>query len=316
MQPKILCIGDMTPDILIPYGHTKEAKRLLREGKELLRSNPVLRPGGAVSNTVATLGKLGLSPYMLGGVDAYEYGDFIIQYLQGVGVHTEYIYRQAERMSLILAVLDGDERELYLFDGPGAKLPMPKAEHLPAELPKMMDWVHSNGFANDCVVDYLATCKQAGTIVSFDLNLRCETFGLDEARKARILRAVDACDYLLGSGAEEFVPLTGIPDFEQAAQSLATAGRTVIARDGANPVHIFENELHQIVPTIPTRVVNSVGGGDAGNGGFIAAKALGKSTYEAVVWGNLCAAAAIASHEPHAVPIRKEVERMAKAYLV
>jgi len=299
----------MTPDILIPYGHTKEVNRMLREGKEVVRSNPVLRPGGAVANTVSVLGKLGLSPYMLGGVDAYEYGDFIIDYLNSIGVRTEYIYRQAERMSLILAVLDGDERIIYLFNGPGAKLPEPEVQHLPANLHETVTWAHSNGFANDCVVDYLAACKRACATVSFDLNLRCETFGLDDLRRARIMRAVETCDYLFGSGAEEFVPLTGIPDFVRAAESLATGSRTVIARDGANPVHIFKNGIHSIVPTLPTRVVNSVGGGDAANGGFIAAKALGKSTLEAVLWGNLCASSAIASHKPHHVPSRETLER-------
>ena len=95
----IFCVGDITPDILIPYGDTLEAISGLCEGKAET-STLVLRLGGSAANTVAALGKLGMQPYMPSGVGSDEYGDFLTDYLKACGVNTEYIFRQKERMSL------------------------------------------------------------------------------------------------------------------------------------------------------------------------------------------------------------------------
>jgi len=310
----IVCVGDITPDIIIPYGETLQALSQLCEGK-VVTCNPVLRPGGSVANTVATLGRLGLQPYMITGVGNDEYGDFLVHHLQECGVHVEYVYRQKERMSLILAVIDSKgERVIYLFNGPGAKLPEPTREQLPQDIIPHIAWVHANGFANDATVDYLEACAQAGAMVSFDLNLRCETFGFQADRKARILRAVEASNVLLGSGLEEFAPLTGKADLRSAVKALGKSDRIVVARDGHNPVHLYVDGQYETIPVMPTKVVNRVGGGDAFNGGFIAACAAGLSARDAVRWGNCCASCAISSHEPHSIPPKNIIEDMVAAH--
>lgn len=308
----IVCVGDVTPDIIIPYGETLMAISKLESG-EVVQSNPTLRPGGAMANTVAALGKLGMEPYMLSGVGSDEYGDFLIDHLKDCGVRTEHIFRQPERMSLILGVLDdAGERVLYLYNGPGAKLPELEERYVPRALIPEVGWVHANGFANDTVVDFMEACRAAGATISFDLNLRCETFGLDDERKARIRRAIEASHVLIGSGTEEFSPLTGISDLCEAAASLVSDDRIVVARDGPEPVHLFQKEGHCAIPVAPAKVVNKVGGGDAFNGGFIAASVMGKSAEEAVKWGNCCAACAISSHESHSIPDQEVIARMVR----
>lgn len=312
----IVCVGDITPDILIPYDETLGAISGLCEGK-VTTSTPVLRPGGAVANTVATLGKLGMQPYMVSGVGSDEYGDFLTDHLKACGVNTEYIFRQKEKMSLVLAVLDSTgERVLYLYNGPGAKLPELEAQHMPYTMVSQVKWVHSNGFANDVTVDFMERCALEGAVVSFDLNLRCETFGLDGERRARILRAIKTSNVLFGSGTEEFTPLTGINDLRDAAKSLEAPGRIVVARDGSNPVQLFANGENAKIPVLPVHVVNKVGGGDAFNGGFIAAYSMGLPACEAVKWGNCCAASAIGSNEPHCIPSKEVVIEMVRNYPV
>lgn len=307
----IVCVGDMTPDIVIPYGETLRALSRLEEG-EVVLSNPYLRPGGAVSNTVCTLGKLGMEPIMVGGVSADEYGDYLVAHLRECGVRTEYIFRQREPMSLVLAVVDATgERVLYLFNGPGAKLPALEEDQVPGALAGEAGWLHTNGFANGVTVDFMERCRARGAVVSFDLNLRCETFGLDEERRARILRAVRASHVVIGSGVEEFAPLTGARTLEEGAAALAAEGRVVVARDGAAPVRVFGDGGAYEVPVSPVKAVNKVGGGDAFNGGFIAACTLGRTVREAVLWGNCCAASAISSTEAHHIPAREQVEASA-----
>lgn len=309
----IFCMGDIMPDVIIPYGQAKQAQAALRQGK-VVGCNPTLRPGGAVGNTTAVLGKLGAAPYFLGGTGSDEYGDYLCDYLRGCGVHTEYLFRQKEHTSLMLAVLDADgDRSIFSFNGPNAKLPQLEPQHLPQSLIPKIGWLHTNGFANDAMIDFFAQCAARGVLCSFDLNLRCETYGLDAARRARVLRAVEASAVVFGSGAEEFAPLTGISDLHRAAGSLATEKRIVVARDGANPVHLFADGTSAVIPVPSVRVVNSVGGGDAFNAGFIAAYASGRSAAEAVRWGNCCAGFAIASDRPHDVPNAAVIERAVAA---
>jgi len=68
-------------------------------------------------------------------------------------------------------------------------------------------------------------------------------------------------------------------------------------------VHLFEEGRHDVIEPVPgVKAVNTVGAGDAWCGGFISASYMGASAKGAVMFGNCCAACAIASHEPHSVP--------------
>ncbi|MCL2695363.1 MAG: carbohydrate kinase family protein [Clostridiales bacterium] len=306
---KIFCAGDISPDIILPYGDTKKALALLAEGDTLPPSKPILRAGGSIGHTVAALGLLGLEPKLLSVVGTDEYSDFLLDAYAQKGVDVSLVGKQKERINLIFAILDGaGERVIYLYEGPNAKLPDLTREIMGDELLPQVGWLHSNGFANEATVDFMERCSKAGAVVSFDLNLRVEDHGLNAARRARIERAIAASDVIFGSGAEEFAPLTGIKDLKQAAQSLARPGRVVIARDGARPIHLFaDGAYHEIsFQSVPT--VSPVGSGDLFNGGFIAACALGRSARTAVAWGYRCAAQALASPAYHDIPTRAQLE--------
>ena len=83
-----------------------------------------------MANTAAVLGKLGAAPYFLGGTGSDEYGDYLCHYLQSCGVRTDYLFRQPEHSSMMLAVLDADgERIIFSFDGPNARLPQLESEN-------------------------------------------------------------------------------------------------------------------------------------------------------------------------------------------
>lgn len=58
---RILCIGDLCADLIIPYGEAKRNLALIRQG--IIGSSQVeLRSGGTAGNTAAVLGKLGERP--------------------------------------------------------------------------------------------------------------------------------------------------------------------------------------------------------------------------------------------------------------
>jgi len=306
---RIFCAGDVIPDVIIPYGETREALSRLKEGDSIPTIEPTLRAGGSIGQTVATLGILDMKPRLLSVVGSDEYSEFLLNDLVKKGVDVSLVGKQKERISVIIAVLDGKgERTPYLFDGPGAKLPELTSMQLHDELLPQVGWLHCNGFATDIVVDFMERCRAAGAIVSFDLNLRVENHGFSNERRAHIERAVAASDVLFGSGTEEFAPLTGIRDLKEAAGSLATGSRVVVARDGPNPIHVYEGGACHVITFKRVRAVNTMGSGDIFNGGFIAACALGRSVTLAAKWGSCCATHALASPVYHDIPKRAQLE--------
>jgi fructokinase/2-dehydro-3-deoxygluconokinase len=64
------------------------------------------------------------------------------------------------------------------------------------------------------------------------------------------------------------------------------------------------------VPAFPATVVNTVGAGDAFNGGFIAARLEGRSLREALRWGNAVAALKIQGDSARALPTCADVQAL------
>ena len=307
----IVGIGDISPDIVIPFGGARRAREEIREKGECERQQPQLRVGGSIGSTVLALGKLGLNPAIISRISNDRYGDFIEAELHRRNINDSYISKQSEPMVQFICVLDeAGERTIYVYEGPGAVNPKLRDEDLPLELIPRCAWLHANGFANGAIVDYMEKCSAAGAVVSFDLNLRVEQHGLSAERRARIERAIAASDVIFGSGEEEFFPLNGIRDMRESAMALANGKRIVVARDRTAPVFVTDGEAAFERKVVPVSPINTLNSGDTFNAGFIAATALGKPLQTAVDWACACAASVITSMEPCHVPGREELERI------
>ena len=73
---KILCIGDLNADLLLPYG---EAKRKV-QNKNIDQSKPsevAFQGGGSVANTARILGKLEQNPYFVTDLCDDSIGSFL-----------------------------------------------------------------------------------------------------------------------------------------------------------------------------------------------------------------------------------------------
>ncbi|MEA4911076.1 MAG: carbohydrate kinase family protein [Oscillospiraceae bacterium] len=299
----VVCMGDISPDVIIPYGYMRRSLCKLHDGIGMDTCKPSMRAGGSIGSTALVLGKLGISPYLLARVSADVYGDYLLQALKENGVDTEFVTRQAQAQTIFLAVLDEcGERTLFDFNGPGACMPQLQREHLPNAFIPHIGWLHANGFANEAMVDYMQSCARAGAVVSFDLNLRIEQHGFDAARERLIRRAVDASDVIFGSGIEEFYPLTGLRNLRASAHALSDSRRLVVARDGCNPVYVVDAQGCQSVPVQKCAPVNTTNSGDIFNAGFIAGAVRGKDAVSAARWGAACAAHAISSPLPYCIP--------------
>jgi fructokinase/2-dehydro-3-deoxygluconokinase len=145
--------------------------------------------------------------------------------------------------------------------------------------------------------------RDAGVPVSLDLNLRLELWGLPPEVLADVTEAISLADVVLGSGAEELVPLARASGFavdgvEAAARALAGDARTVVARLGSAGALGCSGAGGRgevvVAPGHDAELRNPVGAGDAFNGGFIAARVAGLPLVEALRWGNAVGALKVA----------------------
>jgi sugar/nucleoside kinase (ribokinase family) len=285
MKP-ILCLGDSCADIIIPYGAAKNGMDTPSE----------FTCGGAVANTASGLGRLGAGCAFLGKAGDDYFGRTMKSALEKDGVDTKYFLLDKGLSSVMILVVIDEKNDRFPF-----LMPRQKPSHLQlydADIPdgilEQISFVHTTGLmlfeepAAGTVCRLLARCADHGVKVSLDINLRIETAQRD---RRFLAQALQYTDYLLGSGVEELVPLTGISDPLAAARSLVTEKRTVVCRLGEQGSVAFDRYGEYASGAFPVAIVDTLGAGDAFNSGFLWALSRGNPLAEANRAG--CAAAAL-----------------------
>jgi len=290
---KILCLGDACADIVIPYGAAKSG----------ILAFPEFSCGGTAANTASGLGRLGADCTFLGKAGDDFFGRAMKNALQCDGVNTDYFVLDQNLSSVLILVVIDEKNERFPFLMPRENPSYLQLfdEDMPDRILEQVSFVHSTGLmlfeepAAGAVCRFLEKCAAHGIKVSLDINLRIETL---KQNRDHLLQALDAVDYLFGSGMDEFVPLTGIHDPLAAARSLVTEKRTVICRMGERGSVAMDWNGEFQCEAFKVKVADTLGAGDAFNSGFLWALAKGESFQFANRAG--CAAAAINISKPGA----------------
>ncbi len=302
---RILCVGDLCGDLIVPYGETRLNIEKIRTG-EVKSASVEFRYGGTAGNTAAVLGKMKDHPYFITDLCEDRIGTFLKNEMIRNGVDMS-LSKAGERSAMIcIAILDKDgDRTMFSWLPPGSDYPTFSRESFRESVYDEPCLVFTGGMtmnndpaSMDAVCTFAERMKENGSVFVFDLNVRAESYGMNAERKKAYDRMISAADIILGSGAEEFAPVTGISDLCEAARSIADKGHIVIARNGSQPVTIFDGKKEETVSVKPVRVVCSVGAGDVFNGGFLHAFHAGKTLKESVEFANYIAGYMI-SHEGH-----------------
>jgi len=149
--------------------------------------------------------------------------------------------------------------------------------------------------------------RQAGLVVSLDLNLRLESWGMDRELRKIFEQAIELSDLVFGSGVEEIIPYSGETSVQAGAETLSAGNKTVIARLGGEGAFVVAPGESFTSPAFQVEMVDSLGAGDAFNGGFIAARLGGEELPEAARWGNAAAALKIRKTGARGLPTRQEL---------
>jgi len=90
----------------------------------------------------------------------------------------------------------------------------------------------------------------------------------------------------------EALAYTGLDDLAAAGEEiLAQCRNAVVITAGADGAHLFTEEGHLLVPSVPVQAVDTIGAGDAHLGALVAARSRGASWQEALGLANRLAAA-------------------------
>lgn len=315
----IICVGDLCADLIIPYGKTKESLEKLKEDPRNLGEQKVIfRSGGSVGNTAKVLGKLDQNPIFVTKVGNDNTGFFLKDEMEKSNVNMNYATLSEKGAIICPAVLDeNNDRTMFTWVPPWADYDNFTQDSFSDELYEKPAILFSSGMAlsnkfesGKAVLTFFKNMKKANSLFVFDLNIRAETYGFDERRKWLFEQTVELADIIIGSGIEEFGPITGKKDLLEAINILKRDERFIIARDGGNPVLVWQDERLKKIDVEKINPVSTVGAGDTFNAAFLTALRKGLDITGCVIFANKVAGYMI-SHEEHlAIPDKGQIDKL------
>jgi sugar/nucleoside kinase (ribokinase family) len=310
--PRVLVLGDANVDVVIRLPDRASGT------PDLTHATPQLYGGGSAANVAVALARLGVGVTMVGAVGDDGYGRWARDDLLREGVDVRGVCLIPDAFTpVVIALIDLDgERLIYVWPSEGGAHLFLEAETIDRASIPSASWLHTTGMclrgepARDAVLYGMELARKAGLTVSLDLNLRPETWGLDETTRRTFERAIELSDVVFGNAEEEIVPLAGVGPAEAAAQALCGGKRIVVARRGDRGASVTTPQETFHVPAFPAQVVDTLGAGDAFSGGFIAACLAEVGVREAARWGNAVAAFKIGRAGARGSPSMDDLKQM------
>lgn len=264
----ILCIGEM----LIDFTPVSDKKNTY-----------TANPGGAPANVAVSAARNGIKAGFLGKLGNDDFGRLLINTLKNDNVEI-LLPELTDEATTTLAFVSLDEkgdRSFTFARKPGADmlLSIPDVQKVDFS---SWDIVHAGSVSQsqspekDAVLLALKKAKEAGKLVSFDINFRDKIWGFEEC-KSEVLKVFPCVDLLKIS--EEELDFVGgrdnIPAFMKEydiAVTVLTLGGdgAVIFFNGKKSVESLGEDLLEInIPAMKVKCIDTTGAGDAYWGGFL-----------------------------------------------
>lgn len=295
----VVVVGSINMDLVA------RCPKIPLSGQTLIGSDFTTTPGGKGANQAVAVARLGYPVEMIGALGHDGFGDSLLRHLQAKGVNTDGIMRVQgpSGVALIALASDGSNSIVVI---PGA-----------------------NGLVTPEVVDAQAGRIRNAGMVLCQLELHDETvlrasqiakeagvpFMLDPAPASNFPTEIwknttwitpnetEAAHYLTGSDLE--------PD-EAARQFLGKGVAGVILKRGSEGSYIAQaGGITAWIPPFHVKAVDTVGAGDAYNGGFAVALLEGQEAAAAAKFASAAAAVSVTkAGAQNAMPTRAEVDAL------
>lgn len=264
---KIICPGELLIDFVCDDRDTK-----LKDGEHFIK-----KAGGAPANVCAAIVKLGSSAAFVGKVGKDSFGSFLTEMIISLGVETKYCL-QDENANTTLAFVsltaDG-ERDFEFMRGADERL---KTDDICFDDFSDSAIIHLGSatalLGGDLYNTYLAFTEYAiknNKVISFDPNFREALFGdKPELFRERCKEVIKVTDILKVS-LEEGTLITEEENEELMIDKLHDYGAKVITiTKGKDGSILSINKKKTVVPSIPVKMVDATGAGDAYIGAVLA----------------------------------------------
>ncbi len=237
------------------------------QGNPLLEANP----GGAPCNVLAMLERLGKKTAFIGKVGKDMFGDQLRRAVEEVGINTQNLMTDEEvhtTLAFVHTYPDGD-RDFSFYRNPGADM-MLKKDEISKDLIENSRIFHFGTLSSthegvrEATRYAIDLAKQAGCIISFDLNLRPPLWkSLDDAKR-EIEYGLTKCDVLKISDNEvEF--LFGTTDYDKGAALIREKYNIplVCITLGKEGSRVYYKDLRvEVAPFLQENTIETTGAGD------------------------------------------------------
>lgn len=258
---RILCFGEALIDMLaLPPTHDGAARMFMQNA------------GGAPANVAVAAARLGGDAHFIGMLGEDMFGDFLLDEMRAAGVGTEGIVRTGEaKTALAFVALDAKgERSFSFYRPPSADLLFRDGDF---DARMFVDaavlHVCSNSMTEPEIAETtlagMRRAREAGAIVSFDINLRPMLWPADADPVPWLWQALALADVVKLSR-EELDYLVEASDSDDATvvgRIWQGATQLLVVTDGEHPVQWYTRQASGAVPGFRVEVVDTTGAGDA-----------------------------------------------------
>lgn len=257
--------------------------------------------GGAESNVMIALARLGHDVGWISRLGDDEFGLFVRQIIRGEGVDTSQVTIDPVNPTAVFFKerQAAQDPKIYFYrKGSAASAMTP--EDLQEEYIANAKYLHLTGIlpalsptCRDTLYGAISIAKKHGLTIIFDPNIRLKLWSKAEAKEV-LLDIASQCDIVM-PGWEEGQILTGHSEPEQMASSLLTNGaKMVVVKLGERGAYYATQMEAAYVPGYPVQqVVDTAGAGDGFAAGFLSGLLRGWPYAEAVRLGNRVGAFAL-----------------------
>ncbi len=270
--------------------------------------------GGDTSNATIAAARAGARTAYLTRLGADTFGDALMALWQQEHVNTAAVERDALAPTGIYFVTHGaagHEFSYWRADSAASRMTPAWLVGGAAQAIAAAKVLHVSGIsmaispsACDTVLAAMRLARAAGTLVSFDSNLRLKLWPLERAR-AGIEKALALCDIFLPS-LEDMVTLTGLASPAKIVDwSHALGAKTVVLKLGGKGAIVSNDERSGLVTGRKVPLVDATGAGDCFCGNLLARVALGDDVFKAAIYANAAAALSVQGYgavDPLPVP--------------
>ena len=253
----VLCIGEMLIDFTPYKGETLVYKA---------------NPGGAPANVAVSLARNGIDTGFMGKLGDDDFGRLLKRTLEENNItHLCPELTSEATTTLAFVTLDqSGDRKFTFARKPGADMLLNVSDIDKIDFNEY-DLIHAGSVSQsgspsrDAVTEALRRAKDAGKLVSFDINFRDKIWSFDECL-AEVNRLLPYIDLLKIS--DEELDFVGGEDNILKFMSENSISVIVLTRGGEG-ARVFFGGLYYDIPSMKVQVKDTTGAGDAYWGGFL-----------------------------------------------